>query len=764
MQRLAHEIYSFDKFKLDLTRGALFRGVDELKLRPKSFDVLKYLAENSGRLITKDELIEAVWNETAVTDDSLVQCMKDIRRTLNDTGQRIIKTVPRRGYIFEREVRENGSATIYTEETTGVHLIIEETEEKDVQDVIETQLTRSGSFAAFGLDRMNERVLDNLIAETVSTKTESTLVNFTSRIKHHRRAVIPILVSLSITVIAVAAWQFNSNKNIAENSPPLSAVLFRNAEAKSITHVGNIVNNAISPDGKYVVYTTTDNGRESLWLRQIATDSTQQTIPPTHLRYFGVTFSPDGEYIYYVRSDRPDPFPRTLYRIPKLGGVPEKILADMDWCPTFSPDGSQIAFVRNSPSNNDSVMMIANADGSNERKLAARRYNEPYTYPAWSPDGQKIATSAGSVELGDSFRDVVTVNVADGAKKTLTTRKWYWIGTLAWLADGSGLIMSANPEKSHIYNELWLLSYPSGETHQIKSDSNNYALISLTSDSRMLLAGHTELLTHLWIAPEGNAARARRITSGLGGYREIGWTRDGKLVFTAFSNNSIDIYMREADGAENKQLTVNAGTNWGTEVSPDNRYIVFGSDRTGNFHVWRMDIDGGNPLQLTNGSGEKFAEVSPDGKWVVYTAFQDWTLWKVSIEGGEPVQIAENYARESAISPNGRWIVYTASENNRHIVMPFEGGSPIKTFDLPPDAPHLQTVRWSPDSQSLQFIVRRDGVENIWQQALDGGSPKQVTNFTSDRIFSYDWSHDGEILAVIRGAWTADMVLLSQKQ
>ncbi len=128
MQKLAHEIYSFDEFKLDLTRGALFRGLDELKLRPKSFEVLKYLTENQGRLISKDELIEAVWHETAVTDDSLVQCLKDIRHALGDDTQQIIKTVPRRGYIFESEVSENG-AFVFAEETAGVHLVIEETHE-----------------------------------------------------------------------------------------------------------------------------------------------------------------------------------------------------------------------------------------------------------------------------------------------------------------------------------------------------------------------------------------------------------------------------------------------------------------------------------------------------------------------------------------------------------------------------------------------------------------------------------------------------------
>jgi DNA-binding winged helix-turn-helix (wHTH) protein/TolB-like protein len=134
MQKPVHQIYSFDEFTLDLTRGSLLRGATEIKLRPKSFEVLKYLAENGGRLVGKDELIEAVWTDTAVTDDSLVQCLKDIRRALDDNAQAFIKTVPRRGYIFEKEVSENGAKTLYAEETTGVHLVIEETVENETQE------------------------------------------------------------------------------------------------------------------------------------------------------------------------------------------------------------------------------------------------------------------------------------------------------------------------------------------------------------------------------------------------------------------------------------------------------------------------------------------------------------------------------------------------------------------------------------------------------------------------------------------------------
>ncbi len=727
MQKQRHQIYSFDEFTLDLTRGCLLRQTEEIKLRPKSFEVLKFLVENGGRLISKDEMIKVVWQGMAVTDDSLVQCLKDIRRAFDDKSQTFIKTVPGRGYIFEKEVSENGAtAQIYKEETAGVHLVIEETEWRKE----ERGKRRKGDF----LNAVNQS----------------------------KRTTIFLLTSLVTVIAVVGMWRFYS-KQSDKKSLPMSASLFQNAELKSITHVGNIVNNAISPDGKYAVYTTGDAKGESLWLRQIATDSTQQIIASADARYSGVSFSRDGNYIYYLRADKSKSFPRILYRIPTLGGVPEKVSADMDWCPTFSPNGKQMAFVRDSEDRNESVLMIADTDGTNEQKLAVRPYNEPYTYPAWSPDGLLIAASAGSVELGDSFRDVVAVNISDGAEKILTTRKWYWIDKVAWLADGSGLIMSGNPEKSHVHNQLWLFSYPNGEARQISNDSNNYTYVSLTADSRTLLAGHTELLTHLWLAPEGDAVRARRISSGLGNYKHIRWTPDGKLIVAALGNKNIDIYLRDSDGAEIKQLTVNVGTNWGQEVSRDNRFIVFDSDRTGDFHIWRMDADGGNPVQLTKGNGEKFPDVSPDGKWVVYTAFQDWTLWKVSIEGGEPVKIAGAYARQSAISPDGKWIVYMASETNRQIVMPFGGDSPVRTFDLPPDAPFLQPVRWSPDSESIQFIVRRGNVENIWQQHLDGNPPKQITNFTSDRIFSYDWSDDGKTLAVIRGAWTADMMLMSQK-
>ena len=105
--------YRFGEFTLDPGRGTLLRADRVVKLRPKVYDVLRYVLENRGRLIAKEELIRALWPDAFVTEDSLVQCMVELRRALNDHAQEIVKTVPRRGYVFTATVKTetNGAST-----------------------------------------------------------------------------------------------------------------------------------------------------------------------------------------------------------------------------------------------------------------------------------------------------------------------------------------------------------------------------------------------------------------------------------------------------------------------------------------------------------------------------------------------------------------------------------------------------------------------------------------------------------------------------
>lgn len=212
MERLSPKTLSFDVFRLDLTRGCLSRDNQEIKLPPKPFQALKYLVENPGRLISKAELIQTIWPDTAVTDDSLVQCLMEVRRALGDDAQLIVKTVPRRGYIFDREVRDNGTTSpmTYTEETASVQVVIEESEET------------------------NEETRSQRGEKLHGSSRNSSLVN---AIKRHKTATAMVLVAVTTAVLAgilfakpLMTWWFK---------PPSIAVL-------------PMVNATGNPDNEYI--------------------------------------------------------------------------------------------------------------------------------------------------------------------------------------------------------------------------------------------------------------------------------------------------------------------------------------------------------------------------------------------------------------------------------------------------------------------------------------------------------------------------------
>jgi TolB-like protein len=105
MDNAPKQVLEFEGFTLDLSRGCLRNADGEIRLRPKSFELLRVLAQNPGRLLQKDELLSAVWPDVTVTEEALAHCVSEVRRALSDRGQVIIKTVPRRGYLFACAVK-----------------------------------------------------------------------------------------------------------------------------------------------------------------------------------------------------------------------------------------------------------------------------------------------------------------------------------------------------------------------------------------------------------------------------------------------------------------------------------------------------------------------------------------------------------------------------------------------------------------------------------------------------------------------------------
>src|SRR5262245_51737666 len=122
---MTNKSFRFDSFTLDLERLSLHGPAGQADLRPKSFEVLRYLLEHSGRVITKEEVMNAVWPDVTVTDESLAQCIKDVRRAIGDEHKRIIKTVPRRGYLVDMPISADDGGAARPSDVAQASAVIE---------------------------------------------------------------------------------------------------------------------------------------------------------------------------------------------------------------------------------------------------------------------------------------------------------------------------------------------------------------------------------------------------------------------------------------------------------------------------------------------------------------------------------------------------------------------------------------------------------------------------------------------------------------
>jgi TolB protein len=217
-------------------------------------------------------------------------------------------------------------------------------------------------------------------------------------------------------------------------------------------------------------------------------------------------------------------------------------------------------------------------------------------------------------------------------------------------------------------------------------------------------------------------------------------------------------------------LTADAFIDREPSVSSDGRYVVFQSNRSGGRNIWRIDIDGNNPTQLTHGNYVDSSPVcSADSRWVIFSSGRSGStaIWKVGIDGGSEVQLTKGPAQSPAISPGGKLIAYfhlDEHENNQPklSLIPFEGGEPVKTIALPRSVQPFGFAWW-PDGKSVAYLDNSSGILNVWGQPVDGSAPKQLTNFKSEFVNSFAISRDGKI-AAYRFSATRDIVLIKSFQ
>lgn len=735
MSQENRHFFEFGPFQIDTLNRQLLRDGQVVPLKAKAVDTLLLLIAQRGDVVEKDDLMKALWPDSFVEEANLTQNIYTLRKALGE-GE-FIETIPRRGYRFVADVRESdqGGAgdVIVVKEKTRTSVSYEEEFDHSADDA---RMIASGN-----------------VIDVTPTATRQLPAASKSRASHRWLWLTLALLAVVVVAVGVVLW-------LRSRSSP-----FESVKLTKFTTTGKAVKAAISPDGKYLAFVLNDSGQQSVWIRQTVTGKELQIVPPLRTDIYGLTFTRDGNYVFYVSQEQNHL--AILYQVPSLGGAPDKLLEDVDSPVTFSPDGRQMAFIRFSPGN--ASIAIANVDGSAERTLVTTHNTDAMRIgpngvlpPSWSPDGEIIAcpVSINSVQWDQTIHGF---RARDGAAVQLTTSHWPALGRIEWLPDGSGLLATIIETETSAEQQVWFVPYPKGNARRITNDLIDYRDLSVTADARTIVTIQSEKKANIWLAPTNDLDHPKQLTAtSYDGLNGLSWTPDGRLVYTSAIAGEQNLWITDLNGGSPKQLTAHAGFNEQPAVSPDGRYIVFLSNRNGQEHLWRIDIDGKHPVELTHGTGDGRPTFTADGHAVIFRSLNPSNLLRVDIDGGEPVRLTERGAFDPNVSPDGKVIACgyrpAPAAKNQIAIVGIEGGQPKSIGDWPALYGRL---RWMPDGSAIAYAARQAGVGNIWIQPLDGSAPKQLTHWNPNPILSFDWSRDGKWLAYASGSLTSDVVLIT---
>ena len=740
MSLLIGNFYRFGAFTLDTEQRILLREGKPLALAPKVFDTLFVLVESTGRIVAKEELMNRLWPDTYVEESNLTFNIQQLRKILGDNARQpvYIETVARRGYRFIARVEEE----LGKERATAA-----QTSDPDSGEV--------------PLDAHELIPVARPAGENQQITTDSILTAIPGSKKSTHLAKRAFLIAVALIILLAGTlfivWKrskdISSNEKLADRKSSLTSSL----KLEKLTQTGQSRFVAISPDGKYIAYSRSIELKTSIWLRQLATNTNVEIVPSTGLM-FGLAFTNGGEYLYFAKGS-----PTALYRVSPLGGVPTKILDNVDGNFSFSSDDQQIAFIRRvvrSDGQNEDSLTVAAADGRTQHTLLTRTAPDRLTSPLWSPDNQSIICVYGGAETGSRTVGIVGINVADGGIRELSPDRFSTIGRMAWLPDRSGLIMAARKDAPD-NKELWQASFPDMKITRITEGLSPYLDLSIAANMDLAAASQATRISDIWVGSSAEPRSLRKITQATD---EFSWTPNGRLVYQSTASGNSDLWITLPDGADQKQLTNGPAVEGNPAVTPDNRYIVFTSNRTGIRQLWRMNIDGSNQIQLTDGAAKDYSAISPDGKWVVCNTTDDWNLWKVSIEGGEATRLTDYPAAFPAISPDGRIACVGRREPKREysiLILPFEGSQPLKKMNFTGAGFSKYRMVWTSDGKALIYGAELTSRTVLFRQPLDGSVAREIMDFHDDELFDFGYSFDGRFLAVTRGGWQHDIVLIT---
>jgi DNA-binding winged helix-turn-helix (wHTH) protein/Tol biopolymer transport system component/tetratricopeptide (TPR) repeat protein len=569
---------------------------------------------------------------------------------------------------------------------------------------------------------------------------------------------------LAFAGILVAAAAGFGAWYIGGRQPAAAPILSQPFSTERISTDGKVFVANIAPNGKFAVYSQINPDKKwSLWLRDLATGHNTEIAPPSAEYYHGLEFSPDSEWLYFVRRAQIDGAPTDTYRVPVRGGVPQRVVSDTQGWLSISPDGKLIAFVRCRFTEEEfcSLNVADAANGANERKLLTRRRPYRFRDMDFSPDGKLLAFATGQSENAGMDFTVAVYDLEEDKEKEITQEKFFNVTGVAWLPDQRALLLTAARIPNKV-SRIWQLEVDSGRATPITKDSETYLMLSLDRAATTLVSTRYEEDFRTRVIRIEDSAEAfvlpRSGTMGFGG--------NGNLYYSSTVTGNPEIWVVGADGTGKRQLTNDPAEDLKAVPGPDNR-IYFSSNRSGSAHVWRMNLDGTDPVQVTRDNGGFPIAVSPDGEWVFYHHGLDRGLWKVSTKGGGEQAVLSQGRLNFAISPDASRAAYQDKFGDRQslVVVSMANGEKTDHLKLPLPKAVVAHASWLPDGSGLIYTLS-DGeprTSTVWVHRFNSReTPTKLLQIDEElnELGGLAISPNGKYYAVSHGGWRHDAVLL----
>jgi DNA-binding winged helix-turn-helix (wHTH) protein/Tol biopolymer transport system component len=726
--------YEFGEFRLDTKRRILIRDGNRIPLTGKNFDLLFVMIQSGGRILEHDELLDRVWEGMFVEQANLKKSVSNLRNILGESPHEslYIKTIPRRGYSFVADVR-----ALPDELETAVYREIET--EIEIEEIIETDSP----------------------AEDFKALPAAASKKFASKSKPFQ------FVVAAAALILISGAVFFAVRSFRER-PSLNYSI-ENVRAKRLTSEGNLGNSApISPDGNYLVYPVYQGGEGSLWLKQLQTGSLAQLTPPLKVQYWAYNYSPDGIYVYYIVNHLDDPSQSGLYRIPTLGGAPQKLTADRPGGGlTFAPDGSRFAYTRQGESGKIELV-TAKTDGSDLRTAFVVPENKFLWSVKWSPDNANLLCAFRERAENKSVGYVAEIpwenNPENPTESLIIPRQEQVFINAAWLPDKTAMLLSIREQNADIC-QIWQYFPASGEKRRVTNDDNSYRFINLTQDGKSLVTVQESFQSEIWVAdrrtldfqPLPNIKNAG----------SVAWTKDGNLIYEALEDSRNTISMAGADGAFRQRITNgNDGIYLNADLSQDGNFITFLSNRGGSSQIWRIGLDGKNAQQLTSGEivGLR-SHLLSDGHTLLFMMSalgKGWILYKQT--DGKIVPVTSTDTGLWSVSPDEKLLaVEVRDEKTKKFtvrIQNLETGELLNGFEINA----IRQLSWTRDGRALAYISPTREADELVLRPIDGSPPKVLSNARGQRLAGFSWSHDGSKLAIVRSKFMTDAFMIKAQE